>query len=114
MQPMIERVGSYEDLKRHVVTESSGLKMRRGVTTTLLVMLCLLCTPHIIAYPIGIGQEADNGCLCHGIAEESASINITGIPMAVNIRFTMLNPPPQPSEFSTISHDTARHQYEST
>ena len=80
MQPMIERVGSYEDLKRHVVTESSGLKTRRGVTTTLLVMLCLLCTPHIIAYPIGIGQEADNGCLCHGIAEESVSINITGIP----------------------------------
>ena len=54
--------------------------MRRGITTTLLVVFSLLCTPHIIAYPTGIGEEADNGCLCHGIAEESVSINITGIP----------------------------------
>jgi len=46
----------------------------------LLVATILLAIPSLSANPSGIGQEANNGCLCHGILDESTTVGIEGLP----------------------------------
>ena len=47
---------------------------------TLLTLLALISLPFSVAYPDGIGESADSGCLCHGAADELTVVKILGLP----------------------------------
>jgi len=49
-------------------------------TLTLLTLLALMSMPFSVAYPDGIGESADSGCLCHGAADELTVVKILGLP----------------------------------
>ena len=36
------------------------------------------------AFPNGIGDRADNGCLCHGGADDTTNVNLSGLPETYN------------------------------
>jgi len=56
--------------------------MRNRVIATLVLMLALFFTPPLAALPTGIGNQADNGCLCHGVSDPSTNVEISGLPQA--------------------------------
>ena len=47
---------------------------------TLLTLLALMSLPFSVAYPDGIGESANSGCLCHGAADELTVVDILGLP----------------------------------
>lgn len=51
---------------------------------TLLTLLALLSLPFSVAYPDGVGDSADTGCLCHGAADETTVVKILGLPEVYN------------------------------
>jgi hypothetical protein len=56
--------------------------MRNRVIATLVLMLALFFTPPMTAFSTGIGNLADNGCLCHGVSDPSTKVEISGLPQA--------------------------------
>ena len=49
---------------------------------TLLTLIALISIPFSVAYPDGIGESANSGCLCHGAADELTVVKILGLPEA--------------------------------
>ena len=65
--------------------------MRHRLVVTLVLLAALLFTPPITAFPSGIGNQADNGCLCHGVADTSTQVELSGLPQAweANMTYTL-------------------------
>ena len=65
--------------------------MRHRVVVVLVLMAALFFAPPITAFPSGIGNQADNGCLCHGVADTSTQVELNGLPQAweANTTYTL-------------------------
>ena len=65
--------------------------MRHRVVVVLVLMAALFFAPPITAFPSGIGNQADNGCLCHGVADTSTQVELSGLPQAweANTTYTL-------------------------
>ena len=59
---------------------SAGPFMRRMAIA--IILLFLVGQSH--ALPNGIGDRADDGCLCHGGADEGTSVSLVGLPEVYN------------------------------
>jgi len=68
-----------------------GKDMRHRVVVVLVLMAALFFAPPITAFPSGIGNQADNGCLCHGVADTSTQVELSGLPQAweANTTYTL-------------------------
>ena len=56
--------------------------MRHRGVVVLMLMVALLFAPPITAFPSGVGNLANNGCLCHGVADTSTQVELSGLPQA--------------------------------
>ena len=54
--------------------------MRDGLISAIILVSTLLLLPEIMAFQNGVDNSADNGCLCHGIADDSTLIIVDGLP----------------------------------
>jgi len=45
-----------------------------------LILILLFASPLAQSIPSGIGEDADNGCLCHGSKSQATTVRIDGIP----------------------------------
>ena len=62
------------------VKGSTGPHMRRLITALLLISLL----GQIQALPNGVDGRGDNGCVCHGGADDSTSVTLEGLPEEYN------------------------------
>ena len=67
-------------LKRATLHEVMSDVMRNGLISAIILISALLLLPEIMAFQNGVDSSADNGCLCHGIADDSTIIAVDGMP----------------------------------
>ena len=62
--------------------EMKQMRISRGSTSMLWasMLLVLLFAPSISSLPTGVGEMANEGCLCHGGASEATVVLISGLP----------------------------------
>ena len=45
-----------------------------------IILAILLAIPVTQSYPNGVGEVANDGCVCHGVIRETTDVNVEGLP----------------------------------
>ena len=56
--------------------------MKRALLIASIFMMTL--APSSIAYPDGVGEIANDGCLCHGASNQDTVVQVIGLPESYN------------------------------